>query len=95
MRNARYDQRRDMANTVIPLTVSLAEHRSLEARYDQLHDHYTEMHQALTRLVDALFSLPGPSLWTTEQQAHVRLALRDALRVLDAADDPAPGGLAL
>ena len=71
----------------------LAEHRSLAARYDHVHDRYLEVHQALTQLVDALFSLPDASTWTAPQQAHLRLTLRDALRVLDAADDPAPGGL--
>jgi hypothetical protein len=73
--------------------VDIAEHRTLEARYDHVHDRYLELHQTLTALVDAVFSLPDAGLWTAPQHDHLRLVMREALRVLGAADDPAPGGL--
>ena len=79
--------------TPTPRTVDIAEHRTLEARYDHLHDRYTELHQTLTALVDAVFSMPDAAPWTAPQQEHLRLVMREAMRVLGAADDPAPGGL--
>jgi hypothetical protein len=53
-------RRREMSNTVIPLTVSLAEHRSLEARHDDLYERYTAVCQALHDLVDALMAAQSP-----------------------------------